>query len=273
LRKFFTALFTALAFPTFVLAQSAEVKQMNAQMLRPTVVITTDRSSGSGTVLFSGDHNGKHRTIILTNYHVIEDSYTTEKEWDDDKGTWKNVRKQVPPKVKIYEYADTSRFRGVRERDAKIIASSSGRDLAVVEVHDPELTMETAKIAPEGSRVDMGETVWASGGGLGLPPFLSPPGILGYNHQTIQNYTYTLATASIAPGNSGGGLYRKNHETGEYELIGVPSRGARSYAHIGFAIPINEVRDFLRSNTLGFIPGVKKELAPRQVDSAKTDEK
>jgi S1-C subfamily serine protease len=233
-------------FSTAAVAQSPEIIQMNQEMITPTVQISAGDGIGSGTVIKSKE--GK--TFVLTNHHVVADAYKWVDEVDDENGKKKKVRKEFPVNVIFHVYKDTSRLSSVVTREARVTAYDSVADLALVLVDDEDYTHPAiAKLAPANVRIDMGEQVWASGGGLGFPPFLSS-GVLGHNHFKIEGRNFLLATSAIAPGNSGGGLYRKG-ATG-YELIGVPSRGATRYGHIGFAIPVSQVRSFLTGKAFEF---------------------
>lgn len=234
-------------------AQAPTAQQAQEQMLKPSVQIAAGDALGSGTVLFSGTHEGKHRTIIVTNHHVISSSYKFVTEWDDAEGKDKKVRKSVPVQVVLYAYTPEGVPAGETRHTAKVIASSSSRDIAILELTNSTIKLPVGRIAPEGTDIPIGEPVWAVGGGLGLPPFLGPQGALGIQYY-VDGQLYNLATASIAPGNSGGGLWRRNPD-GVFEVVGVPTLGSSRYAHVGFVIPISEVRAFLRSNRLEFVPG------------------
>jgi S1-C subfamily serine protease len=240
-----------LLIPLSAFSQTREVIQFNEQMLRPTVQVLAGDSIGSGTVIYSKMIEDKATTFILTNYHVIANLYTTVEEWDASKGETIKVRVLGQPVVRFYNYHDTSILVSTTDKIAIILKTDAKHDLALLGLVDRvEVHPYVAILPKKDARFDQGETVWAVGGGRGLPPFAST-GVLGYNHQYIAGANYILATSPITGGNSGGGLYRKN-SNGDYELIGVPSRGFRDSNHIGFAMLFPAIRDFL-SGPSGFI--------------------
>jgi serine protease Do len=78
---------------------------------------------------------------------------------------------------------------------------------------------------------------------LGLERSVSQ-GILSSLNRNFQGLIYLQTDAAINPGNSGGPLFNMKGE-----VIGVTNMGfsASSADNLGFAIPINYVKDFLRN--------------------------
>ncbi len=91
--------------------------------------------------------------------------------------------------------------------------------------------------------VNAGEGVFAVGNPLGLERSVSQ-GIVSNRNRNIEGQIYLQTDAAINPGNSGGPLFNLRGE-----VIGVTSRGARADLadNLGFAIPVNYVKDFLRN--------------------------
>lgn len=91
--------------------------------------------------------------------------------------------------------------------------------------------------------VNAGEGVFAIGNPLGLERSVSQ-GIISNRNRNIEGQIYLQTDAAINPGNSGGPLFNLRGE-----VIGVTSRGARADLadNLGFAIPVNYVKDFLRN--------------------------
>ena len=61
---------------------SKEIVQKHEQMFYPTVRVRTKKAGGSGTVVYSKEHEGEVYTYVITNHHVISDSVKIEKKLD-----------------------------------------------------------------------------------------------------------------------------------------------------------------------------------------------
>lgn len=122
--------------------------------------------------------------------------------------------------------------------DATVVGSDSTSDIAVIKI---DATGLTPAVIGDSDALAVGETVVAVGNPLGTLSNSVTDGIISaLNRQvTVQNNNMTLlqTSASISPGNSGGGLFNANGE-----LIGiVNAKSTYSDAEgIGFAIPINQ---------------------------------
>ena len=226
------------------------------EMLDTAVRINT---AGSGTVLYSKQHEGKWESYILTNYHVIGDQIKIREIWDGMKG--KKVKRETREPVTAFwfDYVRCSRSVGTRGRIADIVAHDEQRDLALLKLRDTERGVErVAYMLPEKESPKLGQTVWAVGAGLGYPPSMTS-GEMAFAEQVINGYRYQLATAPIIFGISGGALFAYSDIRKKYEMIGVPSRvsaaGFQAVTHIGWAIPTETVTTFLRDNFHGFIVG------------------
>lgn len=128
---------------------------------------------------------------------------------------------------------------------ATVEAIDHSKDLALLNVQKPAygdaITINTVTF---GSGVNRAERVWAIGIPLGMPWDVSD-GIIRHTTRRInyweQDQVVYAMTVPINPGNSGGGLY---NIWGEY--VGVPSAGAMGYNSLTFAVPIYQVKSFLR---------------------------
>jgi len=91
--------------------------------------------------------------------------------------------------------------------------------------------------------VNAGDGVFNVGNPLGLERSVSQ-GIVSNRNRNIEGQIYLQTDAAINPGNSGGPMFNLRGE-----VIGVTSRGARADLadNLGFAIPVNYVKDFLRN--------------------------
>jgi S1-C subfamily serine protease len=226
------------------------------EMLDTAIRVNT---SGSGTVLYSKQHDGKWESYILTNYHVIGRQITIREIWDGMKG--KKVKRETREPVTAFwfDYIRCSRSVGTRGRIADIVAHDEQRDLALLRLRDTERGVDRiAYMLPEEEYPKLGQTVWAIGAGLGYPPSMTS-GEMAFAEQVINGYRYQLATAPIIFGNSGGALFSYSDVRKKYEMIGVPSRvsasGFQAVTHMGWSIPTETVYTFLRDNFHGFIVG------------------
>ena len=254
-----TTLFAGLLFCASVSAVLAgNCGPQHEEMLDTSVRINT---AGSGTVLYSKQHEGKWESYILTNYHVISDQITIREVWDGMKG--KKVKRETREPVTAFwfDYVRCSRSVGTRGRIADIVAHDEQRDLALLKLRDTERgVVRIAHMLPEEQSPKLGQTVWAVGAGLGYPPSMTS-GEMAFAEQVINGYRYQLATAPIIFGNSGGALFAYSDIRKKYEMIGVPSRvsaaGFQAVTHMGWSIPTETVHTFLRDNFHGFIVGDK----------------
>ena len=135
------------------------------EMLDTAIRVNT---SGSGTVLYSKQHDGKWESYILTNYHVIGRQITIREIWDGMKG--KKVKRETREPVTAFwfDYIRCSRSVGTRGRIADIVAHDEQRDLALLRLRDTERGVDRiAYMLPEEEYPKLGQTVWAIGAGLG----------------------------------------------------------------------------------------------------------
>ena len=64
------------------MAVSKEIKQKHEQMFYPTVRVRAQKAGGSGTVVYSKQHDGEYHTYVITNHHVVSNCIHLEKKWD-----------------------------------------------------------------------------------------------------------------------------------------------------------------------------------------------
>lgn len=270
-KKFISATFFCVVFSffcSFALAGSLlqDIEKKHREMLYPTVLVSLDSASGSGTVIFSQKIEDKAISLVLTNHHVIKNYVSVEKEWDSSKEKKVDVERRRPVGVKVFEYNNYSELIGTIGREADIVAYDEKRDLALLKITDTERLMPyVAKLYPENE--DTGpwifSDVYSVGAGLGKPPFPTAGFLAGFS-KDINGNPLWLASAPIIFGNSGGSLFVYSQRK-QYELIGVPSM-VSSYGwtnvavpHMAWARPITEIRDFLRKNGFDYVLGDKEE--------------
>ena len=89
--------------------------------------------------------------------------------------------------------------------------------------------------------LNVGDAAFAVGNPLGLERSVSQ-GIISSLNRVFDGQIYIQTDAAINPGNSGGPLFNMKGE-----VVGVTNMGAAFRDNIGFAIPINTVKEFLRN--------------------------
>ena len=229
------------------------------EMLYTIVRVDTGSGNGSGIVVYSGklesadDH---YDTYILTNNHVIASAVKIVDEWNSTKGEKVQKERRLPVTVNWFDYNKCSRHVGTRGRTADIVHYDAAADLAVLKIRDREGRVPyVARMISENATINLGDPVWAAGAGLGEPPFITF-GHVAFLDKQIEGYRYMLASAPIIFGNSGGALFRERD--GQFDLIGVTSKMSGSQfsgavSHMGWSIPMETVRVFLREAKLFFI--------------------
>lgn len=176
---------------------------------------TTSAASGSGFIISNDGY-------ILTNFHVIEDS---------DSIT-----------VSLYSGEDF---------DAKLIGYDESNDIAVLKIDAQGLT---PVILGDSDNLNVGDDVLAIGNPLGELTFSLTSGSVSAKDREVTfsgGITMNLlqTDCAINSGNSGGALFNLYGE-----VIGVTnakysssSSSEASIDNIGFAIPINSIRDIVES--------------------------
>ncbi|MFT7485108.1 MAG: serine protease Do [Candidatus Paceibacteria bacterium] len=180
------------------------------------------RSSGSGVVLTTGG-------FLVTNYHVVKGA--------------KNIRISFEKSIDEAVY------------EADLVSFVAKEDLALLKIRNPE--NKSFEPLPMGNSSDLmtGERVVAIGNPYGHTHTVSV-GIISGLHRGIKiqdnttglsfNFDDLIQTdASINPGNSGGPLLNINGE-----LIGINNAVNQAAENIGFAIPIDRVKQVLEQQLI-----------------------
>lgn len=199
----------------------------------------------------------------LTNYHCIEDSIRVI-EQDDVKadGSVRKVRRIFYDEVTLSQSAyGSGRKVGELTLRAKILDFDKPRDLAVLQIMSETTPLVyAAQIPSDKYQMIQGQVVYGVGNPIGLENTITR-GVLSHLYREhrwepdrVSQYIQTDATT--AGGSSGGALYDEGGN-----LIGVPAAGYRGVA-INFAIPITEVKTFLRDK--GFASAWDSEALSRE---------
>lgn len=176
-------------------------------------VVMVSSPGGMGSGFFINEQG-----YLITNHHVIE----------------KETRIEVTVFQKGEDGLVKKKFKKV-----KIEAINPFVDLALLKVQDLGETKVQHVLLGDIGRIKVGERVFAIGNPLGLERSVSQ-GIISTKNRAFEGLVYLQTTAAINPGNSGGPLFNLAGE-----VIGVTNMGYIFLGGLGFAIPIDYVRDFI----------------------------
>ena len=250
------------------MSASKEIKQKHIEMFYPTVRVRTQKSGGSGTVVYSKKNpvDGEVYTYVITNQHVVSDNIKVVKKWNPVLKRKIDTEILDTVSVEYFRYNNYSNCIGSFAVEADIVAYSEcegGQDWALLRVRDTENTCDyVANLFPmdDVNDVHIFDPVYAVGASLGHPPIASE-GIITYMDDEIDHYKYWMSSAQTIYGNSGGACYRWSPTRKSYEWIGVPSRisvqpsgfSADAITHMGYFIPIDRIYSLLEENNYQFI--------------------
>lgn len=176
---------------------------------------TTSAASGSGFIISSDGY-------ILTNYHVVEDSSS----------------------ITVSLYNDES-------YSATLVGYDESNDIAVLKIEAEGLSTVTLG---DSDALNVGDSVVAIGNSLGELTFSLTAGVVSALNRSVTLSTGTTmeliqTDCAINSGNSGGALFNMYGE-----VVGITnakysssSSSEASIDNIGFAIPINTVKDIVYS--------------------------
>ena len=194
-------------------AASPSVAYITTEVIRSAGIFGAEVAHGAGSG-FVWDASGH----IVTNNHVVEGA------------------------TRVFVQLDAG-----EAIEARVVGASPEYDLAVVKLLHPPRGLRPIDI---GSSADLkiGQAVYAIGNPFGLQRTLTHGIVSALDRQLPTSYEREIAgviqtDAAINPGNSGGPLVNMRGE-----VIGINSAIATSigqFAGVGFAIPINMVRDIL----------------------------
>ena len=250
------------------MSASKEIKQKHIEMFYPTVRVRTQKSGGSGTVVYSKKNkvDGQVYTYVITNQHVVSDNIKVVKKWNPVLKRKVDTEILDTVSVEYFRYNNYSNCIGSFAVEADIVAYSEvegGQDWALLRVRDTENTCDyVANLFPMDDIQDVHifDPVFAVGASLGHPPIASE-GIITYMDDEIDHYKYWMSSAQTIYGNSGGACYRYSSKRKQYDWIGVPSRisvspsgfSSDAITHMGYFIPIERIYNLLDENNYNFI--------------------
>jgi serine protease Do len=175
------------------------------------VLVETPSGLGSGFIVHPDG-------FLVTNDHVIQG--------DRD--------------ITVTQFVQTKAgFERVKHEKVRLVAMNAYVDLALLKIQDAK-DLPTVPLG-EMDRVTVGQPVFAIGNPLGLERSVSE-GIVSTLNRPFEGLTYIQTTTQINPGNSGGPLFNLKGE-----VVGVTNMTVLMAEGLGFAIPVDRVKWFLKN--------------------------
>jgi serine protease Do len=193
--------------------RAAPVKELVSRFGEAVISIKTPSGEGSGFIINDDGY-------AVTNHHVI----------------------QGETRIAAVLYQNVANGLSRRRiENVEIVALNPFVDLALLKL-PPQKDLKLSHVVL-GSLEDLnaGDGVFAIGNPLGLERSVSQ-GIVSTRNRNFEGQIYLQTDAAINPGNSGGPLFNLRGE-----VIGVTNMKATQGDNLGFAIPVNSVKDFLRN--------------------------
>jgi len=194
-------------------AEAAErsVRELVSQLGEAVVQVRTPGGLGSGFII-------KDDGYLITNFHVIEN--------------------ETQISVEVYHQKD-SQLERKSYKQVRIVAINKFADLALLKIEDKDAAKFAKTLLGDADALAVGERVFAIGSPLGLERTVTE-GIVSTKTRPMQGELYLQTTAQINPGNSGGPLFNLRGE-----VVGVTNMKITFGEGLGFAIPVEAVKNFL----------------------------
>lgn len=193
-------------------AADRSVREWVNQLGEAVVQVRTPGGLGSGFFLNEDGY-------LITNFHVIEG--------------------ETQISIEVYHHRNDQLERR-SYKQVRIVAMNKFQDLALLKIEDRDMPKFSRVPLAEPETLAVGERVFAIGSPLGLERTVTE-GIVSTKTRLIQGELYLQTTAQINPGNSGGPLFNLRGE-----VVGVTNMKLMFGEGLGFAIPVEAVRYFLK---------------------------
>jgi serine protease Do len=188
-----------------------DVQDLVKQIGEAVVQVRTPGGLGSGFFINADGY-------LITNFHVIQG--------------------ETEISVEVYHRHDGQLDRETYKQ-IKIIAINKFHDLALLKIEDKNAPKFKYVTLGNSDVLSVGDPVFAIGSPMGLERTVTS-GILSTKTRELEGELYLQTTAQINPGNSGGPLFNMAGE-----VIGVTNMKIMFGEGLGFAIPVELVKNFL----------------------------
>jgi len=188
-----------------------DVSSLVKQIGEAVVQVRTPEGLGSGFFINADGY-------LITNFHVIEG--------------------ETEISVEVYHQTDGQLDRETYKQ-VKIIAINKFHDLALLKIEDKNAPKFKYITLGSSDALNVGDEVFAIGSPLGLERTVTQ-GILSTKTRELEGELYLQTSTQINPGNSGGPLFNL-----EGEVVGVTNMKITFGEGLGFAIPVELVKNFL----------------------------
>src|SRR5207248_64186 len=188
------------------------VRELVNQLGEAVVQVRAPSGLGSGFILNEDGY-------LITNFHVIEG--------------------ETQISVEVY-HQQNGQLERSNYKQIRIIAMNKFQDLALLKIDDKDAPHFSRVVLGDAENLAVGERVFVIGSLLGLERTVNE-GIVSTKTREFQGTLYLQTTAQINPGNSGGPLFNMRGE-----VIGVTNMKLAFGEGLGFAIPVEAVKYFLK---------------------------
>jgi serine protease Do len=192
-------------------APARDVQDLVKQIGEAVVQVRTPGGLGSGFFINADGY-------LITNFHVIEG--------------------ETEISVEVYHQKDGQLDRETYKQ-VKIVAINKFHDLALLQIEDKSAPKFKFIMLGGSDALTVGDSVFAIGSPLGLERTVTQ-GIISTKTRELEGELYLQTSAQINPGNSGGPLFNMAGE-----VVGVTNMKITSGEGLGFAIPVELVKNFL----------------------------
>jgi serine protease Do len=192
-------------------APARDVQDLVKSIGEAVVQVRTPEGLGSGFFINADGY-------LITNFHVIEG--------------------ETEISVEVYHQKDGQLDRETYKQ-VKIIAINKFHDLALLQIEDKGAPKFKFITLGGSDALTVGDSVFAIGSPLGLERTVTQ-GIISTKTRELEGELYLQTSAQINPGNSGGPLFNMAGE-----VVGVTNMKITSGEGLGFAIPVELVKNFL----------------------------
>jgi serine protease Do len=193
-------------------APEQSVRELVNQLGEAVVQIRSPGGLGSGFIL-------NEEGYLITNFHVIEG--------------------ETQLSVEVYHVKGGQLDRRTYKQ-IRIVAMNKFQDLALLKIDEKDASKFASVPLGDSDGLAVGERVFAIGSPLGLERTVTE-GIVSTKTRQLMGELYLQTTTQINPGNSGGPLFNLRGE-----VVGVTNMKLAFGEGLGFAIPVEAVRYFLR---------------------------